>query len=308
MTPRLRSLFEGTVEPLLEVARLQEEIAGREDAQATHRRCVEKAKAMVAQLKLAPKGKEQQQQIEQARQQLEKKSDHLKNAIVAASKLRAKLAQVRKRRALGPALEQLEGPIVEGSAEVADSSDDDSSDEDSSDDDNDSSSAGSDGAVGDGDVKPVSAAAPMAAATYSSSSASGSSSPAKKKAKAKKQQKPCSLLERFITEHHDPSSHVLGFLGGTALKGIGATARGLRKTVKNLLPTPSFSQNDSSTLPSLAAFPRLLQLALDCSYCQRSKQWASDLLLLDWNKRLESLAIWGKDPRLCHGARRAAMA
>jgi hypothetical protein len=179
---------------------------------------------------------------------------------------------------------------------VADSSDDDSSDEDSSDDDNDSSSAGSDGAVGDGDVKPVSAAAPMAAATYSSSSASGSSSPAKKKAKAKKQQKPCSLLERFITEHHDPSSHVLGFLGGTALKGIGATARGLRKTVKNLLPTASFSQNDSSTLPSLAAFPRLLQLALDCRYCQRSKQWASDLLLLDWNKRLESLAIWGKDP------------
>lgn len=102
MTPRLRSL-EGTVEPLLEVVRLQEEIDSREDAQEKHRHGVEKAKAMMVQLKLTPQSKERQQQIQRARQQLETKSDYLNNAIAAAAKLRAKLAQVQKRRALGPA-------------------------------------------------------------------------------------------------------------------------------------------------------------------------------------------------------------
>lgn len=323
MTPRLRTLFDDKVEPLLEVVRYREELAAKEKGRATHSRRVENAEeslqSLQARLEAAtaaqqtggqgqkeggdgdgdeenggadtdgemdPKALAQQQRLKdaiaQAQRMKNKYQRKLEKLQKASTKLRGKVRSVLKRQAVGPVLAALEASVIDGGEDQgaeADSSDSSDSDDD----------------------KPIAALAASARAKASASAASASASPAppKKKAKGKAttHKQSGSLLARFLLEQRDPGSCVLGFVGGSsALTGIGATARGVRKAVKASLPHLAVHYIRSKGMPAITAFPRLRHLALDGAHYRRLGAWPKDLLVL--NDNLETLRIHSEDERI----------
>jgi len=253
MTPRLRSLFEGTVEPVLDLLRYRDEHEAKERAKAlwdgalaTNNQKLGRAQAHLERLSednvMRPYA---QADVNRLKTKIAKDEKKLDAARKATSKLRSKVASISKRKALGPALTELEAPIFKEADAAA--------------------------------AAPASSAAASASASSSAAvppASSSSSAPKKKKQKkaptttnnnARSPPPPAFPLVELLTQYVDPASIVLGFVGGCALKGIGSTAPALRTAVQDALPSLSLKVNYSQELkpvPSLQVFPRLQELSV----------------------------------------------
>lgn len=104
MTPRLRSFFEQTVEPALEVVRYREELTAKDKTKAHWQRLYNeetdrrnKARAALKKETTGSKAhKKAEGSLKYYRKQVAKKSTSLANSTQAVSQLRAKIAQLLK--------------------------------------------------------------------------------------------------------------------------------------------------------------------------------------------------------------------
>jgi hypothetical protein len=307
MTPGLRSLFEETVEPLLELVRHREEQAAKEKAKARHESQLERQRkrhktlevlqraAKIGGEKSAEDKKKRQEAAKALEQQIAKTTEMLSKASKAASTARAKAAQMAKRKAVVPALAELEAPIVEGKGEEEEGEEEEE--------------VGADSIIIESlleeEEEPFAAVAAATAAADAEPSPPTPKTPRgkeeKKNKKNKKTAKQQQQQERehqetwlvtLLKRHLDPASMVLDFVGGaSALKGIGTTSPSMRAAVKAALPRLALVQQyRNKLLPTLGGYPRLLDLTLR-SYYRDQLRWAMELVSLGLPARLHSLRV-----------------
>ena len=296
MTPGVRSLFEGTVEPLLDLFRFRDELAQKERARAQwegvlarNTRKLERERATLAKREQGtPAYVWQQGAVQRVERLVSKESKNLQNATKAVTKLKSKVATISKRKKVGPALAELEAPVI---------------------DDNDGEGAAPASAA----ATTASAASASAASSASSSAGAAASSDSKPPPPAKKarKQRPSgagtktspqqqqeqqgpSWLVTLLTQHTDCASVVLDFLGGgSALRGIGATAPALRAEVKAALPRlPLKIGNGIPSVAWLQGFGRQQHLAIGgWATKEQHQQLAANIAEAGLPARLQSFSF-----------------
>jgi hypothetical protein len=307
MTPRLRSLYEGAVVPLLTLLTHEQLVSDRQAARCRSAAAVQDLTSRLEAAHVALQGMKEgtdkhwklEKRAGKLQQRIARQQIQLVRATHSLAKIEPQLARTRASHAVVAAVAELEAPILLAKPAAAAAAAPSSSS---------SAAAASAAAVaaggnpGGGCVVAAGSKAAARAPKQARRAADDGSAAGQVAA-----QQEASCLVDLLMDHADPTTTVLDFVGGaSSLGGIGATAHALRAAVKACLPRLALTPRRAPVAPllRLGDYPRLLHLAVHKGYsipAALANGLLAEMVQLGLPARLESLihgSVHGQDTTL----------